>query len=73
MGLPDTEEMGDDNEKPLHQVTVSAFRIGVTPVTVELYRRVMRVEKDSGTGSPILPVTGVSWQDAIIKIPPKNL
>ena len=33
MGSPDTDDMAHDDEKPQHEVTVSGFRIAITPVT----------------------------------------
>jgi formylglycine-generating enzyme required for sulfatase activity len=41
MGSPDTDELAGDNEKPQHMVTVSGFRMAVTPVTAGLYNAVM--------------------------------
>ncbi len=66
--------MGDDssgrkNEKPAHQVTVSAFSIGQSPVTFEEYDRfceATRREKpaDQGWGRATRPVINISWSDA---------
>ncbi|MFO1432956.1 MAG: formylglycine-generating enzyme family protein [Candidatus Competibacteraceae bacterium] len=66
MGSPDSDDMARDNEKPQHEVTIGYFRIGVTPVTVELYRAVM--SKPSSPGSETegrQPITDVTWYDAI--------
>jgi formylglycine-generating enzyme required for sulfatase activity len=66
MGSPDSDDLARDDEKPQHEVTVSSFRIAITPVTVELYREVMpesytaRAEAEARR-----PVTGVTWLDAI--------
>lgn len=64
MGSPDTDAMARDDEKPQHQVTVSAFRMAVTPVTAGLYAEVMEQE-----APPIERVNHsaveVQWFDAI--------
>jgi formylglycine-generating enzyme required for sulfatase activity len=44
MGSPDADDMALDYEKPQHEVTVSGFRIAVTPVTAGLYHEVMKAE-----------------------------
>jgi formylglycine-generating enzyme required for sulfatase activity len=41
MGSPDSDDLARDDEKPQHEVTISPFRIAITPVTMELYREVM--------------------------------
>src|SRR5262245_4770830 len=64
MGSPDTDEMAGDHEKPQHMVTVSGFRIAVTPVTAELYNEVMQLEPVP-QAQERLPVVNVSWYDAI--------
>jgi formylglycine-generating enzyme required for sulfatase activity len=64
MGSPDTDELAGGNEKPQHMVTVSGFRMAVTPVTAGLYNEVMQ-------GEPVppaqerLPAVNVTWYDAI--------
>ncbi len=66
MGSPDSDDLARDDEKPQHEVTVSPFRIGITPVTVELYREVM--PESSATQAEAearLPITGVTWVNAI--------
>ena len=60
---------GDSDEKPVHSVTVSAFRMGATPVTVAIWK-----EYCSATGTTLPkapdwgllddhPVVHVSWND----------
>ena len=60
---------GRDDEKPIHSVTLSAFRMGATPVTVAVWR-----EYCAATGIPLPkapewgllddhPVVNVSWND----------
>ncbi len=63
MGSPDTDPLAKDREKPLHQVQVSALRMGLTPVTRGQWRAVMG--DDRGLGGDAHPVTGVSWEDAL--------
>ena len=64
MGSPNSDDMANDDEKPQHTVSVSGFRIGVTPVTEGLYREVMQQESPPDDQHQ-LPVVGVSWTDAI--------
>jgi formylglycine-generating enzyme required for sulfatase activity len=60
---------GRGDEKPIHSVTLSAFRMGATPVTVAVWR-----EYCAATGIPLPkapdwgllddhPVVNVSWED----------
>jgi len=53
---------GYDNEKPVHQVTVSSFSIGQTEVTQELWQAVMGSNPSNFKGSK-RPVEMVSWND----------
>ena len=64
MGSPDTDEMAGDDEKPPHMVTVSGFRMAVTPVTAGLYNEVMQREPVP-QAQEHLPAVDVSWYDAI--------
>ena len=62
----------DDNSKPIHRVTLSAFWIGKHPVTNEQYRRFVeaaghrepRYWDEDRFKAPRQPVVGVSWVDA---------
>ena len=74
MGSPDTDPMAGDEEKPQHQVQVSALRMGLTPVTRGQWRAVMGHDRgqwravmgdDRGPGGDTHPVTEVSWEDAL--------
>lgn len=66
MGSPDSDEMARDDEKPQHEVTVSPFRMAITPVAVELYREVMPESSIvQSEAEARLPATGVTWFDAI--------
>ena len=64
MGSPDNDDMAQDNENPQHLVTVSGFRMAVTPVTAELYHEIMQGEAPS-EGREQTPAENVSWFDAV--------
>lgn len=51
----------DDDEKPVHQVTLSDYYIGETEVTQELWTAVMGSNPSHFTGNMQLPVETVSW------------
>ena len=58
-------DSGRDDEKPVHAVSLGAFRLGQTPVTVGQFRRFVaetgyRTEAESGNGA--LAFTGRSWE-----------
>jgi sulfatase modifying factor 1 len=61
---------GDSNDRPLHEVCVSAFYIGKYDVTNQQFRQ-FRPEHDSGKFEGISvdddeqPVVNVSWEDAV--------
>jgi formylglycine-generating enzyme required for sulfatase activity len=64
-------EDGQDDERPVHEVVVSAFELAPYPVTQEEYARFLEATGHPaprdwpGTATePDLPVTGVSWLDA---------
>ena len=60
-----TSEQGDvagDNEKPIHQVTLSSFYIGESEVTQELWEAVMGSNPSKFKGAK-KPVETVSWND----------
>lgn len=62
---------GDDNEKPVHSVTLSDYYIGQTEVTQELWQAVMGSNPAKYEKGPSLPVYYVSWNDCqefIIKL-----
>ena len=52
-----------DNEKPVHQVTLSDYYIGETEVTQELWSAVMGSNPSDFTGNMQRPVEKVSWND----------
>jgi formylglycine-generating enzyme required for sulfatase activity len=53
-----------DSEKPIHKVTVNAFKIGKYPVTQAQYEAVMGTNPSHFAGNPQRPVENVSWFDA---------
>lgn len=61
-----TAEQGnaaDDDEYPVHKVTVSSFAIGKYPVTQALWIAVMGKCPPYVTGVPNCPVAYVSWNE----------
>lgn len=71
MGSP--EGVGDDDERPRHEVELASFFLARTPVTNEQYGRYLdanpdvdkpRYWADSRYNQPSQPVVGVSWHDA---------
>lgn len=65
---------GEDDEKPVHSVTVSDFYIGENPVTQEQWVAVMGYNHSNIKGDD-LPVEGVSWdeiQDFLAKLNAKT-
>lgn len=56
---------GSASQKPVHKVTVDSFELGQTEVTQELYEYVMRENPSLYKGKRI-PVTGLSWNDAVV-------
>lgn len=66
MGSPDSDGLARADEKPQHEVTVSPFRIAITPVTVELYRQIMPESSAAQAEAEARwPATNVSWFDTI--------
>jgi len=58
--------IGEDNEKPVHRVTVSDFYMGKYEVTQEQYQKVMGKNPSKFTSSgKNAPVEKVSWYDAV--------
>ena len=54
--------IGDDDERPIHEVKVNSFSIGQTEVTQELWQAVMGSVPSNFTGDR-LPVEKISWND----------
>jgi formylglycine-generating enzyme required for sulfatase activity len=64
------DEKGRDNEKPVHQVTLSHFSVGKYPVTFEEYDQFCNDTSrerpsDEGWGRGRRPVINVSWYEAV--------
>ena len=55
---------GDDDEQPIHTVTVSSFYMDKTEVTQAEYRKVMGKNPSHFSGCDDCPVESVSWHDA---------
>ena len=55
---------GDDDEQPIHTVTVSSFYMDKTEVTQAEYRKVMGKNPSHFSGCDDCPVENVSWHDA---------
>ena len=54
-----------DAEKPVHRVTVTAFKMGKYPITQKQYEAVMGNNPSEFKGDENLPVEQVSWLDAV--------
>ena len=63
MGSPDSDSDAWNDEKPIHQVTLSSYCIGETEVTQALWQAVMGSNPSSITGDLQRPVEQVSWND----------
>jgi formylglycine-generating enzyme required for sulfatase activity len=61
--MGDVFNEGSDNEKPTHQVTLSAFEIGKYEVTQELWYAIMQERQSSHKNCADCPVEQVSWKD----------
>ncbi len=69
-----TPEQGNDSwydEKPVHEVTLDDFYIGVTEVTQSLWDAVMGINP-SDFKNPVKPVERVSWNDCQVFIDSLN-
>lgn len=63
MGATEEQNSSWDNEKPVHEVTLSNFSIAQTEVTQELWEAVMGNNPSSYKGNLQRPVEHVSWTD----------
>ncbi len=59
-------EKGDNDEKPIHQVTVNGFYMDRTEVTQKDFKLLMGVNPSNFKGCPMCPVERISWYDAIL-------
>ncbi len=64
MGSP-PEEAGREADEVLHRVTLGAFAMAATPITVSQYADVVGEGPATGGGARALPVTRVTWFDAM--------
>ncbi|MFC1650660.1 formylglycine-generating enzyme family protein [Candidatus Latescibacterota bacterium] len=62
--IPDNVNRYFGDEQPVHPVTLSAYQIGITEVTQELYERIMGENPSTFTGAD-LPVTNVGASRAL--------
>ncbi len=62
--MGDTFGDGDDDEKPVHKVTLSSFEIGKTEVTQSQWVSVMGSNPASFRGDS-LPIGSVNWYDVV--------
>ncbi len=60
--MGDVFDEGNDNEKPTHQVTLSAFEIGKYEVTQELWNAIMQTRPSEHKNCADCPVKEVSWE-----------
>ncbi|MBR6282871.1 MAG: Ig-like domain-containing protein, partial [Muribaculaceae bacterium] len=63
MGATAEQTGASANEKPAHEVTVSSFAIGETPVTQALWQAVMGSNPSYNQAGSAYPVEQVSWND----------
>jgi formylglycine-generating enzyme required for sulfatase activity/nucleoside phosphorylase len=74
MGSAADDELGFDDERPRHEVTLKAFYLARTPVTNAQYGRYLAVRPDAPKpehwgdrrfNQPDQPVVGISWNEAM--------
>ena len=58
-----SDDIGADDERPMHRVILSPFRIANTPVTEQQYRFLLGHEIEDNAN---LPVTQISWWEAYL-------
>ena len=64
MGSPDSDDIADDSEKPLHNVTLTkGFYLQTTPVTQGQWEAVMEYNPSMLKKGDDYPVEFVSWDD----------
>ena len=64
MGSTERDVHAEKNEFPQHEVQLSRFRIGTTPVTVGVYQELMGGEVPSEQDGQ-LPMTELNWEQAV--------
>ncbi len=65
MGSPDLEEGEEANEQPAHQAKIPGFYLGQTLVTQSQWAEIFPDKAVGSRGDKQLPVSEVSWLDAI--------
>ena len=65
MGSPDLEEGEEANEQPAHQANIPGFYLGQTLVTQSQWAEIFSDKSVGSRGDKQLPVSEVSWLDAI--------
>ena len=69
--MGDTRNEGNDDDKPVHTVTVSGFKMGKYEITQKQYQTLMGINPSSFTNCDICPVCDecpveqVTWLDAV--------
>ena len=63
MGATNEQRSSEDDEKPVHTVTLDSYYIGETEVTQELWCAVMGSNPSEFFGDDLRPVENVSWYD----------
>ncbi|MFN8348792.1 MAG: formylglycine-generating enzyme family protein [Spirosomataceae bacterium] len=63
--MGDTRNEGGPDEKPVHTVTVSGFKMGKYEITQKQYRIVIGTNPSNFTNCDDCPVERVSWPDAV--------
>ena len=63
--MGDTRNEGNPNEKPVHTVTVSGFKMGKYEITQKQYQTVIGTNPSYNTNCDDCPVEMVSWLDAV--------
>jgi formylglycine-generating enzyme required for sulfatase activity len=63
--MGDTRNEGDTDEKPVHTVTVSGFKMGKYEITQKQYQTIIGTNPSNFTNCDDCPVEKVSWPDAV--------
>ena len=63
--MGDTRNEGLTDEKPVHTVTVSGFKMGKYEITQKQYQTVIGTNPSTSTNCDDCPVETVSWMDAV--------
>lgn len=61
-------DAGDNDEKPVHSVTISSFQMGKYEVTIGQYQNIMGSNSSwylDGDEDPMSPIVNISWDNAV--------